>query len=176
MCADTASLQVLPSMILCPETSPTALFEVGWLRVAGKFLRQGGSKVFLRGISYGPFRPNSRGEPWPEVERLSLDLDHIASLGFDTVRLYHPPDEELLGNALRLGLKLIVGIAWTDHLDFLRDRSQCRRIIEAVEADRRAVYFPPIVRLLQLVHNVSPRAGDALLRRLRGGTAAPRRD
>ena len=49
-------------------------------------------------------------------------------------------------------------------------------IIEAVEEDRRAVYFPPIVRLLQLVHNVSPRAGDALLRRLRGGTAAPRRD
>jgi len=50
------------------------------------------------------------------------------------------------------------------------------KIIEAVEGDQRAVYFPPIVRLLQLVHNVSPRAGDALLRRLRGGTAAPRRD
>jgi short-subunit dehydrogenase len=50
------------------------------------------------------------------------------------------------------------------------------KIIEAVEEDRRAVYFPPIVRLLQLFHNVSPRAGDALLRRLRGGTAAPRRD
>ena len=50
------------------------------------------------------------------------------------------------------------------------------KIIEAVESDQRAVYFPPIVRLLQLVHNVSPRAGDALLRRLRGGTAAPRRD
>ena len=49
-------------------------------------------------------------------------------------------------------------------------------IIEAVEGDQRAVYFPPIVRLLQLVLNVSPRAGDALLRRLRGGTAAPRRD
>ncbi|MEI6792455.1 MAG: SDR family NAD(P)-dependent oxidoreductase [Actinomycetes bacterium] len=50
------------------------------------------------------------------------------------------------------------------------------KIIEAVEEDRRAVYFPPIVRLLQLVHNVSQRSGDAMLRRLRGGTAAPRRD
>jgi GT2 family glycosyltransferase len=121
-------------MILCPETSKTALLEVGWLRVAGKFLRQGGSKVFLRGISYGPFRPNSRGEPWPEAERLRLDLEHITSLGFDTVRLYHPPDDELLRTARRLGLKLIVGIAWTDHLDFLRDRGQRRRIIETVEA------------------------------------------
>ena len=50
------------------------------------------------------------------------------------------------------------------------------KIIEAVEADRRAVYFPPIVRLLQLVHNISPKTGDAMLRRLRGGTAAPRKD
>ncbi len=50
------------------------------------------------------------------------------------------------------------------------------KIIEAVEHDRRAVYYPPVIRLLQLVHNVSPRASDALLRRLRGGTAAPRRD
>ncbi len=50
------------------------------------------------------------------------------------------------------------------------------KIIEAVEADRRAVYFPPAVRLLGLVHNVSQRTGDAVLRRLRGGTAAPRRD
>jgi short-subunit dehydrogenase len=50
------------------------------------------------------------------------------------------------------------------------------KIIEAVEEDRRAVYFPPIVRLLQLVHNISPKTGDAMLRRLRGGTAAPRKD
>jgi short-subunit dehydrogenase len=50
------------------------------------------------------------------------------------------------------------------------------KVLEAVEADRRSVYFPPIVRLLQTVHNVSPKAGDALLRTLRGGAAAPRRD
>jgi 3-oxoacyl-[acyl-carrier protein] reductase len=50
------------------------------------------------------------------------------------------------------------------------------KIIAGVEADARSVYHPPVVRLLQVVHNVSPKAGDALLRRLRGGTAAPRRD
>lgn len=50
------------------------------------------------------------------------------------------------------------------------------KVLRAVETDRRAVYFPPVVRLLQTVHNVSPRTGDALLRALRGGTAAPRRD
>jgi short-subunit dehydrogenase len=50
------------------------------------------------------------------------------------------------------------------------------RILEAVEQDRRALHYPPIVRLLGTIHNVAPRASDALLRRLRGATAAPRRD
>ena len=54
------------------------------------------------------------------------------------------------------------------------DLARC--VIAAVEADRRAVWFPPIVRLLGVLHNIDSRAADALLRRLRGGTAAPRSD
>jgi NADP-dependent 3-hydroxy acid dehydrogenase YdfG len=50
------------------------------------------------------------------------------------------------------------------------------KIIEAVEEDQRALYYPPIVRLLGILHNVSPRGSDAFLRRLRGTSAAPRRD
>jgi 3-oxoacyl-[acyl-carrier protein] reductase len=50
------------------------------------------------------------------------------------------------------------------------------RIVAAVEQDQASLYHPPVVRLLQTIHNVSPKAADALLRRLRGGTAAPRRD
>jgi short-subunit dehydrogenase len=49
-------------------------------------------------------------------------------------------------------------------------------ILRGVEEDARAVWFPPIVRLLGALHNLSPKTSDALLRRLRGGTAAPRRD
>jgi short-subunit dehydrogenase len=48
-------------------------------------------------------------------------------------------------------------------------------IVRGVERDRRAVYFPPFVRLLGL-NGIAPRFSDAILRRLRGGTAAPRRD
>ena len=49
-------------------------------------------------------------------------------------------------------------------------------VVRGVEADARSVFFPPLVRLLAAVHGLSPRLGDAVLRRLRGGTAAPRRD
>ena len=48
------------------------------------------------------------------------------------------------------------------------------KVIDGVEADRRGVYFPPIVRLLRMVHGLSPRAGDLMLRTLRGRSAAPR--
>ena len=48
-------------------------------------------------------------------------------------------------------------------------------ILRGVEADRRAVYHPPFIRLLGL-NGIAPRLTDGILRRLRGGTAAPRRD
>jgi short-subunit dehydrogenase len=49
-------------------------------------------------------------------------------------------------------------------------------IVAAVEDDRRAIYYPPIVRLLRIVNGVSPRLGDRMLRVLRGRSAAPRVD
>ena len=50
------------------------------------------------------------------------------------------------------------------------------KVLAAVESDARAVHYPPLVRLLGAIHGLSPRASDAMLRTLRGGTAAPRRD
>jgi short-subunit dehydrogenase len=50
------------------------------------------------------------------------------------------------------------------------------KIVEAVEHDRRAVHYPPLVRLLGALHGLSPRRSDRILARLRGATAAPRRD
>ena len=49
------------------------------------------------------------------------------------------------------------------------------KIVAAIEDDERAVYHPPLVRALGIVHGLNTKAGDALLRRLRGDSAAPRR-
>ena len=49
-------------------------------------------------------------------------------------------------------------------------------IIKGIESDARGVYHPPVVRLLRIVHGISPKLGDRMLRMLRGGTAAPRID
>jgi short-subunit dehydrogenase len=55
------------------------------------------------------------------------------------------------------------------------DVDECAAVIVAgVERDKRGVYFPPQVRLLQSVHGLSPRLADLILHRLRGVSAAPR--
>jgi NADP-dependent 3-hydroxy acid dehydrogenase YdfG len=51
-----------------------------------------------------------------------------------------------------------------------------QRVVTAIERDARAVYHPPIVRLLGAVHGLSPQLSDRLLRALRGASAAPRAD
>jgi short-subunit dehydrogenase len=50
------------------------------------------------------------------------------------------------------------------------------KVVEAVESDRRELFYPPLVRLLRIVNGVAPRGADAMLRRLMGESAAPRRD
>jgi len=50
------------------------------------------------------------------------------------------------------------------------------RVIRAVEHDRRDLYWKAPVRGMGLLQGLSPRLADAALRRLRGTSAAPRKD
>ena len=50
-----------------------------------------------------------------------------------------------------------------------------KAIVAAVDADARALHFPPPIRLLGALNATVPRGADAFLRRLRGESAAPRR-
>ncbi|MDZ4402000.1 glycosyltransferase [Prosthecobacter sp.] len=112
-----------------PSSSPPPVLHGQRVVTAGKFLQLAdGTPHFMRGVSYGPFRPNSRGEPFPEDEPLAADLRHIASLGFNTLRLYELPTPAVLREVEALGLRLIVGIPWAEHVDFLADRALCRDI------------------------------------------------
>jgi short-subunit dehydrogenase len=48
-------------------------------------------------------------------------------------------------------------------------------VVEAVEKDRRELFYPPLVRLLRVANGISPALGDVMLRRILGPAAAPRR-
>lgn len=64
---------------------------------------------------------------------------------------------------------------WRRGDEALDPRDVARDILAAVEADQANVYLPPATRLLGL-NGLAPRATDRLLRRVRGPSAAPRRD
>lgn len=51
-----------------------------------------------------------------------------------------------------------------------------RRVVKAVERDRRELHWRAPVKGMAVLHGISPRLADAVLRRLRGASAAPRRD
>src|SRR3954447_10491572 len=64
--------------------------------------------------------------------------------------------------------------AWYRSDDAADPDELAKRVVEAVESDRRAVQYPPIVRLLRVMTGISPRLSDRILRTLRGRSAAPR--
>jgi 3-oxoacyl-[acyl-carrier protein] reductase len=63
---------------------------------------------------------------------------------------------------------------WRSNDEELPPDVVAKAIVEAVEADRRDVHVPRLVRLLGL-NGVAPRLVDELLARIRGRSAAPRR-
>jgi len=67
-------------------------------------------------------------------ECVAADFATIRSLGFNTVRLYELPSDAALAAAKDNGLKLIVGIPWTDHVDFLREKKLRTEIQATIRA------------------------------------------
>jgi short-subunit dehydrogenase len=64
---------------------------------------------------------------------------------------------------------------WYRASEAIAPAEAARAIVAAVESDRRAVYVPAMVRALAL-SALSPRLADEVLARIRGPSAAPRRD
>lgn len=113
--------------------------------VSGKFFVHKSQKVLPRGVTYGPFPLNLAGESYPEPERLTADLESMVEMGIGALRIYHWPSPHLLDEALRLGLRLWVGIPWTDHVDFLRSWASRRAVIMAVEKAAQSLGRHPAV-------------------------------
>ncbi len=98
----------------------------------GKYLFDGAQKFYLRGVSYGPFALNSRGERYPEPERAAADFALMSRLGANVIRLYVPPPPWMLEEAQKAGLRMMLGIPWPFHMAFLDSRDMMREIRDAI--------------------------------------------
>lgn len=100
--------------------------------VDGKFLRRGEARLFLQGVSYGPFRPHAEGEPFADPARTREDFLKARSLGANLIRIYDLPPVWLLELATELDLLLLVDVPWAKHLCFLDDPEVRHRAVRQV--------------------------------------------
>lgn len=99
-----------------------------------KFFFLGPDKFIVRGVSYGPFAPNSRGEPYPDPATVAADFARARELGANVLRLYAMPPEWLLEMTARAGLRLLVGVAWPSYLMMLDSPMLMEQVRAAVAA------------------------------------------
>jgi GT2 family glycosyltransferase len=102
------------------------------IRSVGKFFRLGNSKWFLKGLTYGPFAPNSAGQFFAERAQTRRDFSQIRQMGANCIRLYHLPPVWLLDDALEHGLRVLVDVPWEKHRCFFEDwasRDLARRTV-----------------------------------------------
>jgi O-antigen biosynthesis protein len=87
-------------------------------RVQGKFLSRNGEKLYLRGVTYGTFRPGADGGHYPAPAVVEQDFERMAAAGINSLRTYTAPPRWLLDIAERAGLLVLVGFAWEQHVAF----------------------------------------------------------
>jgi O-antigen biosynthesis protein len=114
-------------------------------RVAGKFLNVGDQKYYVRGVTYGTFRPRDDGSEFPGPATVERDFRQIIAMGGNTVRTYTVPPRWLLNLAQHDGLRVLVGLPWEQHITFLDDRTRARTIEERVRAGIRSCVGHPAI-------------------------------
>jgi glycosyltransferase involved in cell wall biosynthesis len=91
--------------------------------IGGKFFFVGDHKLYLRGVSYGPFATASHGFPFPERGILERDLALMVELGANCLRTFTVPPRWLLDRAAEHGIRVLVTVPWAQHVSFL-DRKE----------------------------------------------------
>ncbi len=100
----------------------------------GKFIHIGEEKLFIRGVTYGPFRSDESGNEFPTPDRVEKDFALMKRNNINSVRTYSDPPQWLLDVAGKYGLYVMVGLDWEQHLTFLDDKSRARDIINRIRS------------------------------------------
>src|SRR5215217_7252396 len=76
------------------QLAPTLSLERPTAR--GKFLFIGDEKFWVKGVTYGTFRPDSGGNNLPERKIVARDFAAMARVGLNSIRVYTVPPLWLL--------------------------------------------------------------------------------
>lgn len=122
--------------------------------VIGKFLQVRGDPFWIKGVAYGTFAPDGAGRQLPSPERMSQDFAMMRRAGFNAIRTYTAPDGALLDLAAAHGLRVMAGVAWSQHVAFLDDRRLRAQIRHDLMAQAHALASHPAVILVALGNEI----------------------
>jgi glycosyltransferase involved in cell wall biosynthesis len=117
-----------------PERAPAPALDDAPVAVGGKFFFVGDYKLYVRGVSYGPFGVTGHGFPFPAEEVLDTDFRLMSELGANTLRTFTVPPRWLLDRAAEHGLRVLVTIPWAEHVCFLDRKDLVAEIRGTVRA------------------------------------------
>ena len=110
----------------------------------GKSLYVEHEKIWIRGVTYGTFRPGDDGTGY-EMARARRDFAAIAANDFNAIRTYTVPPRWLLDLAREFGLWVMVGVSWEQHVAFLDDKRLQRSVRDTVRQGARNCSGHPAV-------------------------------
>ena len=122
-----------------PERAPTPALDGTPVTVSGKFFFVGDHKIYVRGVSYGPFGTSQHGFPFPSEEVLETDLRLMVAMGANTLRTFTVPPRWLLDRSAEHGLRVLVTIPWAEHVCFLDRKDLVAEIHGTVQIGRAHV-------------------------------------
>ena len=112
----------------------------GPIRAAAKFFLEGDRKFFVKGVTYGPFRPDSEGHYFGPRAQAERDLAQMREIGLNVVRIYHAPPRWFLDACAAAGMRVLITLPWEKHVEFLRrkmSRDQISGMVRASVAANR---------------------------------------
>src|SRR3984893_14654297 len=127
---------------LCTAVSTTVLPRI---RAVAKFFFEGERKFFVKGVTYGPFKPDAEGNHLGRPEQVDVDLALMRQAGLNVVRIYHAPPRWFLDRCAAAGMRVLITLPWAKHIEFLRQKSARDAIIKTVRATVQANAGHPAV-------------------------------
>lgn len=123
---------------------PSPAASVQRVSADGKFLFVGNEKFYVRGVTYGAFRPDDAGNEYHDLDRIDRDFAQMAAAGINAVRIPHTtPPRDLLDVAARHGLRVMVGLSAEQYAGYLIDRKGAPDIEGLVREKVRALARHP---------------------------------
>ncbi len=128
----------------------------GPVKVKGKFFFLRDEKYFIKGATYGPFAPSKDGTHFPSRSVVERDFRLMADMGANCFRTFTVPPLWLLDLAAEHGLRVLIGIPWTQHVAFLDSPTLKAKIRRAISEGVKACSGHPAVFAYLIGNEIPP--------------------